>query len=69
MVMLKSGNEDADHDTSNPRSQHGVAAVVEVRARSTSPSRSKHQSRPDTGFQQGIDASPRLSGQDTTMRT
>ncbi len=38
----------ADHGTSNRRSQRGASARQKL---STSPGRSKHQSRPDTGFQ------------------
>jgi hypothetical protein len=43
----------ADHDTSNRWSQHGVAAVVEVRIRLHFP----QPKRSDTGFRQGMSSS------------
>ncbi len=44
MVLRNSKNSaaEAGHGTSNPRSQYGVAAVVEVHIRSTSHSQTEH---------------------------
>ncbi len=60
----------ADHDTSNPRSQHGASTVNWLRSGRSSALPPVDQSTspgPTQDFDKGW--APRLSGQDTTIKT